>query len=169
MREGEKQDGKEKEEEEEERSRNHLKRLRMTARENQDEKAAGTSCIEISGREMKSLEGVEQKEGVEKKTDFDLREELEKRDDKILAEKQKSEIQSLEEGEKSQRSHSGEVGKFGNKSVRTKAAESNDGEGEEKERKKEKEDLEEEEEGGGVGISLALSVASRSVWPHLTG
>ena len=166
MREGEKQDGKE------ERSQNHPKRLRMAAGENQDEKAAGTSCIEISGREMKSLEGVEQNEGVEKKTDFDLRSMLEKRDDvedvdKILEEKQNCEIQTLEDGGKSQKSHSAEATKLGNKSVRAKGAESNDGEEEEEnKRKKAKEGLKEEE---GVGISLAVTVASRSVWPHLTG
>ena len=148
MREGEKQVEKEKEE----KDRNHQKKMKEG--DNRDEKAAGT--------EVKCIGGVELEE---KKTDFDSRKE--KRDDKTLAEKQKSEIQSLDEGRKSRKSHSGEVGKFGNKSVLTKADESNDGEEEEeeKERKKEKE----EEEEGGVGISLALAIASRSVWPHLTG
>lgn len=152
IREGEKQVKKEEEKKEKE-EENRPKENKEG--ENEEEKAAGTEVYRcIAGVELE-----------EKKTDFDSRKE--KRDDKTLAEKQKSEIQSLDEGGKSRKSHSGEVGKFGNKSVLTKADKSNDGEEEEeeKERKKEKE----EEEEGGVGISLALAIASRSVWPHLTG
>ena len=152
MREGEKQVEKEEEKKEKE-EENHPKENKEG--ENEEEKAAGT--------EVKCIGGVELEE---KKTDFDSRKE--KRDDKTLAEKQKSEIQSLDEGRKSRKSHSGEVGKFGNKSVLTKADESNDGEEEEEEEKERKKEKEEEEEGG-VGISLALAIASRSVWPHLTG
>ena len=111
-----------------------------------------------------------QNEEVGKKTDFDLKKMLEndvEEVDKILEEKQNCEIQCSDEEGKSQKSHSGEATKFGNKSVRTKGAESNDGEEEEEnKREKEKEGLKEEE---GVGISLAMTVASRSVWPHLTG
>ena len=168
MREGEKQVDKGEEEE-----RGHSKRRRVK----EGEKEARSSCIERSEVVTKSIERVKLKEEVdskeETKTEGDPIKVAEKQDkveqvDKTL---ENCEIQSLDERGKSQKYFSAEETKFGNRTVLSKGAESDDGE--EKDEGWAGISLEKEREGAkdeeGGEISLAMTVPSRSGWPHLTG
>ena len=166
MREGEKQVDKGEEEE-----RGHSKRRRVK----EGEKEARSSCIERSEVVTKSIERVKLKEEVdskeETKTEGDPIKVAEKQDkveqvDKTL---ENCEIQSLDERGKSQKYFSAEETKFGNRTVLSKGAESDDGEEKEENEGWAGISLEKEREGAKDEEGGEISLPSRSGWPHLTG